>query len=98
MPYLVIIFNGYIECGTFLGFMKRSKTISIFKSSCTIDSNNSRPVYVLETFSTNASIELIKHIFEAWEKLQNTLRIFCDLFKASVCAHYVIQEHTPLWY
>ncbi|CAK1590903.1 unnamed protein product [Parnassius mnemosyne] len=38
--------------------------------------------------TTDAGVELIKYIFNAWENSQDGLGIFCDLSKAFDCVHY----------
>ncbi|CAH2091597.1 unnamed protein product [Euphydryas editha] len=38
--------------------------------------------------TADASVELIKNVFEAWERSQDAFRIFCDLSKAFDCVHH----------
>ncbi|CAK1581342.1 unnamed protein product [Parnassius mnemosyne] len=38
--------------------------------------------------TTDAGVELIKHIFCAWENSEDALGIFCDLSKAFDCVHH----------
>lgn len=38
--------------------------------------------------TTDASVELISHIFHAWEESRDALGIFCDLSKAFDCVHH----------
>ena len=40
--------------------------------------------------TTDAGVELLKNIFEAWEDSQDALGIFCDLSKAFDCVHHDI--------
>lgn len=40
--------------------------------------------------TTDAGIDLIKHIFEAWEESRDAIGIFCDLSKAFDCVHHDI--------